>query len=141
MQQLLDKQLNRQGYHKSEITPGFWTHDWRLIWFSLCFDDFGVKYVGNHHAEHPMTVFREHNKKSHDWRGQRYLRLDIDWDYDHRKLHLLMLPYIIDALPRFLHANPRKLQHQPYPHIKPTYDANSQYVEAADMSPPLSKAD
>ena len=42
-QQLLDKHLNRKGYQQIEITPGFWTHKWRPISFSLCVDDFGVK--------------------------------------------------------------------------------------------------
>ena len=44
--QLLEKTLNKKGYHQSRITPGFWTQERRLICFSLCVDDFGVKYVG-----------------------------------------------------------------------------------------------
>ena len=38
-------------------------------------------------------------------------------------------------------TTPRKPQHQPYPYIKPTYGAKAQYAEAADVSPPLIKAD
>ena len=45
-QQLQEKRLNKKGYKKSDITPVFWTHDWRPIFFVLWFDDFGVKYVG-----------------------------------------------------------------------------------------------
>ena len=40
---LLEKRLNKKGYVKSKLTPGFWTHKWRPISFNLCFDDFGVK--------------------------------------------------------------------------------------------------
>ena len=43
-QELLVKQLNlkdRQG----KLTPGFWTHGWHPISFSLVVDDSGVKYV------------------------------------------------------------------------------------------------
>eukprot|EP00804_Cyclotella_cryptica_P019412 CCRYP_006613-RA/>CCRYP_006613-RA protein AED:0.27 eAED:0.27 QI:0/-1/0/1/-1/1/1/0/573 len=45
-QQLLKKRLAIKGYRQSSITPGFWKHDWRPISFTLCVDDFGVKYVG-----------------------------------------------------------------------------------------------
>ena len=59
-QQLLDKQLNKKGYRKSDIIQGFWTHDWRLICFLLCVDHFGVKYFGKQHADHLMTVIIDH---------------------------------------------------------------------------------
>ena len=58
--QLLEKRLNKNGYKHSKITPGFWTHDWRPICFSLCVDDFSIKYVGTQHVEHLMTVLQEH---------------------------------------------------------------------------------
>ena len=32
-QQLLEKHLNAEGYHQSELTPGFWTHNWRPVSF------------------------------------------------------------------------------------------------------------
>ena len=100
-----------------------------------------MKYVGKHHAEHLMSVLREHYKIYHDWKVKRYLGLDIDWCYGHRKVHLTMLPYITDALTIFRHDNPRNPQHQPYPHIRPNYGAKDQYAEAADVSPPLSISD
>ena len=96
-----------------------------------------MNYVGKHHAEHIMSVFREHYKISHDWKGKRYLGMDIDWYYGHRKVHLPMLSYVTDALTRFRHDNPHKPQHQPYPHIKTNYGARVQYAEAAYVSPPL----
>ena len=45
-QQMLEKRLNMEGYSQSKLTPGFWTHNWRPVSFTLCVDDFGVKYVG-----------------------------------------------------------------------------------------------
>ena len=55
--------------------------------------------------------------------GKNYLGLDLDWYYRHRKVNLSMLSYVTDALTRFQHSNPRNLQHQPYPHIRPNYGA------------------
>ena len=140
-QQLLEKRLNKKDYHQSEITPGLWKHTWRPICFSLCVNDFGVKYVGKHHAENFMLVLRESHKISHDWKGKKYLGVDIYWGYSHRKVHLSMLVYVTDALTRFRHNNLRKLQHQPYPKIKSNYGAKAQYAEAVYVPPPLSISD
>ncbi len=45
-QQLLEKQFNKEGYHQSALTPGFWKHDWRPISITLRVNNFGIKYVG-----------------------------------------------------------------------------------------------
>ena len=50
--EILEKRLNKRGYQKSKLVPGFWTHDWRPVQFTLVVDDFGVKYVGEDHAIH-----------------------------------------------------------------------------------------
>ena len=51
-QELLEQQLQANGYHQSKFNPGFWKHNWRPICFALCVDDFGIKYVGKAHADH-----------------------------------------------------------------------------------------
>eukprot|EP00804_Cyclotella_cryptica_P002793 CCRYP_009348-RA/>CCRYP_009348-RA protein AED:0.05 eAED:0.04 QI:0/0/0/1/1/1/3/0/1214 len=71
-QQLLEKRLALKGYHQSSITPGFWKHDWRPISFTLCVDDFGVKYVGIKHAQHLLQTLNKHYETSQDWKGERY---------------------------------------------------------------------
>ena len=58
-QQLLEKRLNKEGYQQSTLTPGFWTHKWRPILFTLCVDNFGVKYVGQKHADHLVAVLKK----------------------------------------------------------------------------------
>ncbi len=50
-----------------------------------------------------------------------------------------MLEYVPKALERFQHKGPSTPQHQPYPHIKPTYGATCQYAEASNTSELLSK--
>ena len=68
-----------------------------------------------------------------------YLGLDLDWDYENRKVHPSMLGYIAEALTRFQHKHQRKPQDQPYPHTEPKYVAKAQYVEATYEYQPLSK--
>eukprot|EP00804_Cyclotella_cryptica_P013525 CCRYP_017242-RA/>CCRYP_017242-RA protein AED:0.41 eAED:0.41 QI:0/0/0/1/0/0/5/0/589 len=49
---LLRKRLAPHGYYEVAHTPGLWRHVTRPISFTLVVDDFGVKYVGQEHAEH-----------------------------------------------------------------------------------------
>jgi hypothetical protein len=50
--ELLQRNLAKDGYRPTKHTHGLWKHDTRPI--SLVVDDFGVKYVGREHAEHLM---------------------------------------------------------------------------------------
>ena len=139
-QQLLEERLAKHGYRQSATTPGLWTHDTRPICFSLVVDDFGVKYVGEEHAQHLLETIRKYYKCLADWEGERYCGLTLKWDYTGRKVHLSMPGYVAKALARFQHPPPTKPQHQPYPHVKPNYGAKTQYAKEADTSPPLDKA-
>ncbi len=138
-QELLERRLNSKGYRQSQLTPGFWTHDWRPISFALCVDDFGVKYVGKEHADHLMHTINEHYETSHEWEGERYIGLTINWDYIRRLVHISMPGYCENARQRFKHAMPKKRQDQPYPHIVRTYGAKQQFAETDDTSPSLTK--
>ena len=60
-QELLEQRLQKQGYTQSKVTPGFWTHAWRPISFTLVVDDFGVKYVRKEHANHLVQELKEKN--------------------------------------------------------------------------------
>jgi hypothetical protein len=83
-------------------------------------DNFGIKYVGRKHAKHLASILSKHYKCLHDWDGQRYLGMTIDWDYMGRAVHASMLDYVPKALTRFQHTPPRIPQHQLYPHVKQT---------------------
>ena len=56
----LEKLLADDGYVKTTHTPGLWKHKTRPIMFNLCVDDFGVKYVGQEHAEHLIKTLQKH---------------------------------------------------------------------------------
>ena len=97
-QQLLESRLNHHGYHQSRITPGFWKHNTRPTCFSLLVDDFGVKYVGDEHAEHLLAALRENYTVSPNWNGKRYAGMTLDWDYVKRQVHLSIPQCCKDAL-------------------------------------------
>ena len=89
-QQLLEERLEQHGYRQSKITPGFWKHETRPIAFSLVVDDFGVRYVGEEHAQHLLSVIQQYYKCTADWEGTRYLGMTLEWDYDKHEVHLSM---------------------------------------------------
>ncbi len=106
--ELLKQCLNKHAYRQSPITPGLWRHDFFPISFTLCVDNFGIKYVGHEHVEHLSSILKEHYKCSQDWSGACYLRMTIDWDYINKSVHVSMLDYVPEALICFQHAPPVK---------------------------------
>eukprot|EP00804_Cyclotella_cryptica_P006027 CCRYP_000266-RA/>CCRYP_000266-RA protein AED:0.28 eAED:0.30 QI:0/0/0/1/1/1/3/0/662 len=136
---LLEKQLNKHGYHQSKLVSGLWKHKWRPIWFTLVVDDFGVKYVGKEHALHLKSVLESYYPLSTNWTGYRYIGVRLDWNYCNRKVHLSMPGYKAKALKQFQHKTPIERQHSPFPtkHIK--YGAKKQYTTPPSTAPLLDK--
>ena len=121
-QKLLEERLAKHGYTQSDMTPGYWSHDTRPISFTLIVDDFGVKYVGEEHAQHLIDVLKEHYEVAEDWKGEKYGGITLDWDYLKRKVHMSMTGYTSDALICFKH-DLRKRNDQPHRHAVPTFGA------------------
>ena len=95
---LLAKRLNKHGYHQSKILPELWKQDTRPISFTLVVNNFGVKYAGEEHAMHLMSVLRNSYTIMHEWKGKKYIGITLDWDYEQRQVHLSMPGYIEKAL-------------------------------------------
>ena len=138
-QQLLEKRLNKHGYFQSKFTPGFWTHKWRPICFSLVVDDFGVKYVGKEHADHLVSALKEDYELETDWEGTKYCGITIDWDYKKREVHISMPGYVKKALKQFQHPPPTTKQHAPFQCARINYGAKKQYATQSSTAPPLDK--
>ena len=96
--ELLEKRLNKRGYHQSKLVPGLWKHKWRPIQFTLVVDDFGVKYFGKEHALHLKSTLEDNCGVATEWDGERYIGITLDWDYERRQVHLSMPGYIAKAL-------------------------------------------
>ena len=84
-------------------------------------------------------MLQEHYKIPSDWKGGKYLSLDLDWNYDNTTEHLFMLGYVAESITRFRHKHPHKPQDHPYLHIQTNYGAKANYSESTDDFPPLSK--
>ena len=77
---LLAERLNKNGYYQSKLVPCLWQHETRPIQFTLVVDDFGIKYERNRDARHLMNVLKRHYDVTQDKKGERYIRIKLDWD-------------------------------------------------------------
>jgi hypothetical protein len=132
--------LAEHGYHACKHTHGLFKHETRPIAFSLVVDDFGVKYVGQEHANHLLQTLKILYTVTADWSGTKFLGLTIKWDYDNKTVDISMPGYVEKALQQFQHNKPRKPEHAPHKHVEPQYGAAIQYAEPTDTSPPLTAA-
>jgi hypothetical protein len=56
---LLKERLARNGYFEQPHKPGLWKHVSPPVWFNLCVDDFGIKYIGREHLQHLYDALRK----------------------------------------------------------------------------------
>jgi hypothetical protein len=136
--ELLQRNLAKDGYRPTTYTHGLWTHDTRPISFSLVVDDFKVKCVGREHAEHLMVCIKKKYNISSDWNGTAYCGLTLDWDYKNRTVDLSMSGYIKVALHKYQHHAPTRPEHAPHRWHPPIYGAKTQFVSDPTTSPTLS---
>ena len=77
---LLRKRLSNKGYYEAATTLGLWLHKGRPVMFCLPVDNFGIGYVGEHHAQHILAKLQEHYTVTTDWEGKKYADIDLEWD-------------------------------------------------------------
>ena len=104
-------------------------------------DDFGIEYVGNDHANYLIQMLTPYYDITIDWKGDKFLGIDLDWDYHKRTVRLSMKNYIVKVLQHFQHKPASKPTHSPHPHNEPTYGKTIQYAPATDKLPLLSSDD
>jgi hypothetical protein len=70
-----------------------------------------------------------------DPEGKELVKIELDWDYKNRKIHLSMKPYLDNSLRQFNNVVPTKHQHSPYPHVELKYGAKQQFEEYNESEP------
>ena len=108
--------------------------------FCLTIDDFGIKYVGKHHAQNLLTTLQEHYTVTTDWEGKKYAGIAIGWNYKSCTCQLTMEDYIQKLLLRYGHPAPHNPQRSPHQHRKIIYRASIQKPLEEDTSPSLDAA-
>jgi hypothetical protein len=57
------------------------------------------------------------------------VKIELDWDYTTKKVHLSMKPYLDKSLRQFDNVVPMKRQHLSYLHAEPKYGATQQFAQ------------
>jgi hypothetical protein len=105
--QLLQIRLAPFGYYPARHTPGLWLHKTRPIYFSLVVDDFAVKYMGKHRADHLRNDLLKTYELTMDWSGTVYSGMTLKWDYKHRTCDISMSSYASNVFRKFQHDAPQ----------------------------------
>jgi len=80
------------------MSAGLWKHTTCDITFCLVVDDFGIKYTDIDNTNHILNALKNHYKVSIDWKGEKYLGMQLNWDYDMQTYDISMPGYIDHAL-------------------------------------------
>ena len=78
-------------------------------------DYFGIKYLVKEHALHLKAALEIKYRVTMSWKGQLYIRIAIQWDYEKGTVQLSMPGYVRAELYSFQHKKPKQPQDSPYP--------------------------
>ncbi len=131
----LKERLNKEGYFKSPLIPALWKHKMQPTQFVLIIDNFGIKYFTTEDLDHLINTLKKYYNVKVNPEGTELVRIELDWDYKNRKVHLSMKPYLDKSLRQCDNVVPTKCQHSPYPHVKPKYGAKQQFAEYNESEP------
>jgi hypothetical protein len=72
-------ELSPHGYKPAPFPPGLWHHKSKPTTFTLCIDNFGIKYFSKRDALHLVAALQEDYEITTDWTGLLYCGLTLDW--------------------------------------------------------------
>jgi hypothetical protein len=138
---LLKKRLALHGYFEQPHTPGLWKHISRPVWFNLCVDDFGIKYIGKEHLQHLYDALKKETYEIvEDHNGELYFGISLKWNYKKRWVDTSMAQYVMKHLIKYGHAAPAKPQHCPYSPDTILYGKDNKAPTPSNESPLLDEA-
>jgi hypothetical protein len=93
------ERLACHGYFKQLHTLGLWKHAIFLVWFNLCVDNFGIKYIGREHLQHLYDALRKETYEIvEDWTGNLYCGITLKWNYKKHHVDLAVPAYVMKQL-------------------------------------------
>ena len=116
---LLKERLALHVYYPFPDNINIWRHATRPTKFCLCVYDFGIKYFNLEDVTHLLTALKQYYKITEDWKGNNYLGLNLDWNYQQGYVDISMPGYIAKVLHKFQHIKPSKDQYAPHKWTEP----------------------
>jgi hypothetical protein len=122
-------------------TSGLWKHVSHPVWFNLCVDYFGIKYIGKEHLQHLYDALRKETYDIvEDLDGNLYCGIALKWNYAKHHVDLAMVKYAMKQFTKYGHVAPLKPQHCPYLPNPIKYGKDNQAPSPLDKSPLLDEA-
>ena len=100
-------------------------------------DDFGVLYRSKADAKHLEAALTAHYPITTNWTGDRYIGIDLKWNYEKRELITSMKGYVKRALQEFKHPTPTKIHHDPEIFNPPDYGQKQQMEHIKKSQPSM----
>ena len=94
----LFKLLTPHGYHPIKHHPGLWRHITRPTLFTLCVNNFRIKYISQEDADHLINSIKQNYKVSIDPPGTHYLGLTLNWNYKNPHINIFLPEYVHTSL-------------------------------------------
>ena len=117
-----------------KLTPGLWKHRTKPTTFSLCVDDFGVKYFSTSDAKHLINAINTNYETTIDCSGSMNCGFDLNWNYNEGYVDVSMQGYIQRALKRFQHVpTSTRIQHAPHPWTQPHYGRSTPQLPTSPL--------
>jgi hypothetical protein len=111
------------------------------VWFNLCVDNFGIKYIGREHLQHSYNALcTETYEIVEDRMGDLYCRITLKWNNKKHHVDLAMPAYVKKQFPKYSHVTPLKPRHCPYAPNPIKYGKDNQAPSPLDKSPCLNEA-
>ncbi len=111
------------------------------MWFNLCVENFGIKYIGRKHLQHLYNALhKETYRIVVFWTGGLYCGITLKWNFEKHHVGLAMPAYVKKQLTQYSHVAPLKPQHCPYAPNPIKYGIDNQAPSPLDKSPRLYEA-
>jgi hypothetical protein len=112
------------------------------VWFNLCVDDLGIKYIECKHIQHLYNALcKETYEIVEDWMANLYCQITLKWNYKKHHVDLAMPAYVKKQLTKYSHIAPLIPKHCPYVPNPIKYGKDNQAPSPLDKSPCLNKAE
>ncbi len=106
-QQLLKEWLAHHGYFEQLHTPGLWKHAICLVWFNLCVDNFGIKYIGCKHLQHLYNALHKETYEILEYHTSNlYCGITLKLNYKKHHVDLAMPAYVMKQVTKYSHVAP-----------------------------------
>jgi hypothetical protein len=139
-QERLFNHLEQHGYRQLPHSPSLFRNRDGSIRFALVVDDFAVAWKGKENIKHFIQTLRKMYTVKIDWKGSKYLGMDISIDRIHRHVTVSMPGYKAKLLRR-VRPQGVKTARTPSIYHPPNYKSPKSQTATIDASPFATKTE